>query len=171
MLTLSDPLPKRFASAYRPISDCFGVQDRRPFDFQETVWRHYLQGRSGLLHAPNGIGRTYAVWLGPVMQHWTEPVGTGRKNPLPLRVIWITPLREPASETLSMLKKPLPHLQPDWRVEIRTGDTAQSAKLRQRTNMPFALIATPESLSLLLPHPDASNLFRGLSAVIVEEWL
>src|SRR4051812_23086225 len=32
--------------------------------FQQEVWSAIAQGRSGLLHATTGSGKTYAVWLG-----------------------------------------------------------------------------------------------------------
>ncbi|HET7772580.1 MAG TPA: hypothetical protein VFK82_02025, partial [Burkholderiaceae bacterium] len=37
---------------------------RKPFPFQEACWAHIAAGRSGLLHATTGAGKTYAVWLG-----------------------------------------------------------------------------------------------------------
>ena len=33
------------------------------FEFQREVWRHIAEGRSGLLHATTGSGKTYAVWF------------------------------------------------------------------------------------------------------------
>ena len=33
-------------------------------DFQRQVWSAMRAGRSGLLHATTGSGKTYAVWLG-----------------------------------------------------------------------------------------------------------
>ena len=40
----------------------------QPFGFQQDVWRAMREGRSGLLHATTGAGKTYAVWLG-ALQH------------------------------------------------------------------------------------------------------
>ena len=34
--------------------------------FQREVWGHMAAGRSGLLNAPTGTGKTYAVWGGVV---------------------------------------------------------------------------------------------------------
>lgn len=31
-----------------------------PFPFQEAVWSAYARGESGLIHAPTGMGKTYA---------------------------------------------------------------------------------------------------------------
>ncbi len=34
------------------------------FAFQRETWHAVATGRSGLLHATTGSGKTYAVWLG-----------------------------------------------------------------------------------------------------------
>lgn len=36
----------------------------QPFAFQQQVWHAMAEGRSGLLHATTGAGKTYAAWLG-----------------------------------------------------------------------------------------------------------
>src|SRR3954465_285386 len=38
------------------------------FPFQREVWTAVAEGRSGLLHATTGSGKTYAVWLGMLDQ-------------------------------------------------------------------------------------------------------
>src|SRR5690606_12795426 len=88
----------------------------------------------------------------------------------PLRVLWITPLRALASDTLDALQQPIRDLGLPWTVEKRTGDTAQSVKAKQRLRLPTALVITPESLSLLLSYPDANRRLKGLHAVVVDEW-
>lgn len=42
---------------------------RRPFSFQRATWRHYLEGRHGLVYAQTGTGKTLAACLGPVIEH------------------------------------------------------------------------------------------------------
>src|SRR3712207_7482336 len=32
-------------------------------DFQHEVWHSYRYGESGLIYAPTGTGKTYAIWL------------------------------------------------------------------------------------------------------------
>jgi hypothetical protein len=34
-----------------------------PFDFQVQTWKDYLEGKSGLLNAPTGSGKTFALWF------------------------------------------------------------------------------------------------------------
>ncbi len=47
----------------------------QPFAFQHEVWAAIAQGRSGLLHATTGAGKTYAVWLGILERLLAAPSG------------------------------------------------------------------------------------------------
>ncbi len=47
----------------------FASLDRRPFRFQRDTWNHYLAGKSGLVHAHTGTGKTLAAFLGPIIEH------------------------------------------------------------------------------------------------------
>ncbi|HWL09102.1 MAG TPA: hypothetical protein VNQ76_11915, partial [Planctomicrobium sp.] len=48
----------------RQIMEWFRQQGWRPFPFQKQTWGAMLEGKSGLLHATTGTGKTYAVWMG-----------------------------------------------------------------------------------------------------------
>jgi len=156
------------------VLDWFHAQGWTPFPFQKAVWQAYLQGESGLIHSPTGTGKTYAAWLGPLMEWVKEnppPYRTTRRNLAPpLRVLWITPLRALAADTETALAQPLLDLNLPWTIETRTGDTTATVRNRQNTRLPTALITTPESLSLLLARENAAELFHDLRAVIVDEW-
>lgn len=147
-----------------------------PFEFQRQVWRAYLDGESGLLHAPTGTGKTLAVWLGPVMEALSVTRGAKRTKSAkpqaaaPLTALWITPLRALANDTLKSLSEPVTDLKLNWTIELRTGDITSSQRARQNKRLPSALITTPESLSLLLSYPDAAEKFATLRCVIVDEW-
>jgi ATP-dependent helicase Lhr and Lhr-like helicase len=137
-----------------------------PFEFQEEVWRAYLAGEGGLVHAATGTGKTYAAWIGPLLE-WMD--GDGEVNP-PLRVLWITPLRALVSDTENALESALDGMKIPWRLESRSGDTRVAVRERQKKRLPTALVTTPESLSLFLARPDAEKLFSDLRLVIVDEW-
>ena len=167
-----------------------------PFAFQLRVWRDYARGRSGLIHATTGTGKTYAAFLGAVIEWLDESLplppatttndetGTAipakrsaarqraakRAAAIPLRVLWVTPLRALAADTEVALRKPLDELELPWSVERRTGDTSASVRSLQKQQLPSVLIITPESLSLLLTHADASDRLRDLKLIVVDEW-
>ena len=162
----------------RRIESWFASRGWHPFDFQRRAWSAYLDGRSGLVHAPTGMGKSMAVWLGPVIEAMNEadaPAVAGitrrrREHAEPIRVLWITPMRALASDTVKSLARPIEDLAIHWTVEKRTGDTAQSLRAKQRDRLPSCLVTTPESLTLLLSYPWARERFRTLRAVIVDEW-
>src|SRR5205085_6612145 len=104
------------------------------FPFQQETWQAIEEGRSGMLHATTGSGKTYAVWLGMLdallRRH---PHARGAE---PLRVVWLTPMRALASDTAKALAAPLRDLAPNWTIGLRTGDTPSSERARQDRRMP-----------------------------------
>ena len=137
------------------------------FDYQRETWAAYLAGESGLVHAPTGAGKTLAAWGGPLLESLDEDK-RGRQTPL--RVLWVTPLRALANDTIESLRAPVDAIGLPWSVEGRTGDTSQSTRRRQRDRLPSALVTTPESLSLLLSYPGTPERFASLRCVVVDEW-
>lgn len=140
----------------------------QPFPFQREVWQAVAEGRSGMLHATTGSGKTYAVWLGMLdallRRH---PPGRGAE---PLRAIWLTPMRALASDTAKAIGAPLRDLAPHWTLGLRTGDTPSSERARQDRRMPTVLVTTPESLTLMLSRPNAREELASVAYVVVDEW-
>lgn len=146
----------------------FSQRGWEPFGFQKRTWQAYARGESGLVEAATGMGKTYAVWLGP-LQEWYEAHEETGASP-PIQVVWITPLRALAADTVRSLQAPVAEMGLSWTVELRTGDTSAGARKRQRDRLPTALVTTPESLSLLLSYPDTARQLQTVRAVIVDEW-
>jgi ATP-dependent Lhr-like helicase len=179
---MTEPRPTP-ANQYRPtvnqVVRWFQSQKWQPFDFQRQAWQSYLQGHSGLIHAPTGIGKTYAAFMGPVIAALTEkcnglPAASQSEGAadkmIPLKVLWLTPLRALAADIGQALREPIAYFELDWKVETRTGDTPASVRARQQKQLPAVLITTPESLSLLLSYPGARHKFSSLAAIVVDEW-
>jgi ATP-dependent Lhr-like helicase len=99
------------------------------FAFQEEVWS---RGRERPVDAPTGMGKTYAAWIPPLV---LGPAGATDAPP-PLTALWITPLRALAADTGLVLARAARALQPHWTVDVRTGDTASSARARQNKRPP-----------------------------------
>ncbi|CAN5715433.1 ligase-associated DNA damage response DEXH box helicase [soil metagenome] len=154
------------------VDDWFAARSWSPFPFQREVWEAYLNGESGLVHAATGTGKTYAAWIGPLLEWMRENPVTDRRarGAPPLRVLWLTPLRALAADTAESLAEPLNALGLPWSLETRTGDTKAGVRARQRKKLPTALITTPESLSLLLSWENSAELFGDLRLVVVDEW-
>jgi ATP-dependent Lhr-like helicase len=138
------------------------------FPFQQEVWRAIGQGRSGLLHATTGAGKTYAVWLG-MLQELVRRHPPGR-HAEPLRVLWLTPMRALAADTTRALTEPLRDLAPSWTIGQRTGDTASAERARQDRTFPTVLVTTPESLSLMLTREKSRDELRHVGFVVADEW-
>lgn len=93
-----------------------------------------------------------------------------RATPRDLSLLWITPLRALATDTLRAMRTPIDALGLDWTIGMRTGDASARDKRLSREGKLDALITTPESLSLLLSYPDAAERLSTLRCVIVDEW-
>jgi ATP-dependent helicase Lhr and Lhr-like helicase len=139
----------------------------QPFDFQREVWTAIGEGRSGMLHATTGSGKTYAVWLGILEQLLAQHPAQAAQ---PLRVLWLTPMRALASDTTRALTEPLRDLAPGWSIGQRTGDTSSAERARQDRRFPTVLVTTPESLTLMLTREHAREELGGIGWVIVDEW-
>ncbi|MDB5890425.1 MAG: lhr [Polaromonas sp.] len=149
------------------------------FAFQADVWKAIDKGHGGLLHATTGAGKTYAVWLGLLLRYAIKQLpsalpakaSAGRRQAAPpLTVLWITPMRALAADSLRALQQPLADLAPGWTLGMRTGDTSSAERARQNTRWPTTLLTTPESLSLMLSRARAHDELAGVQAVVVDEW-
>ncbi|MGD8293751.1 MAG: DEAD/DEAH box helicase, partial [Desulfobacterales bacterium] len=95
------------AGVRNTVLEWFRSKGWTPFEFQCKTWDAYLAGKSGLIHAPTGIGKTYAAWFGTLME-WVMEAQTQPGMPLaedrpPLRVLWVTPLRALAKDLQAAL--------------------------------------------------------------------
>ena len=154
--------------------------------FQREVWAHMATGRSGLLNAPTGSGKTYAVWGGVVNSallnvtpgltrsrvkgNGATPGQARSDNTQGLRAIWITPLRALAGEIAESAQRMCDGVGLDWKVGVRTGDTSTKERAAQKKALPQLLVTTPESLHVLLATKGYAELFKHLDWFIADEW-
>ncbi|MDB5943231.1 MAG: lhr [Ramlibacter sp.] len=169
--------PTRKNKTLDPVEQWLAGRGWQSFPFQREVWQAVAQGRSGMLHATTGSGKTYAVWLGMLAALLDRHPPTPRTAPpagkavaQPLRVIWLTPMRALASDTTRALTEPLSALAPAWTIGQRTGDTASAERARQDRRFPTVLVTTPESLTLMLTRDKPREELQGVEYVVVDEW-
>ncbi len=148
----------------------FHEQQWKPFTFQKESWTAFLQGKHGLLNAPTGSGKTYALWFPIVLHYIKNNPDYKTKHQKGLKAIWITPLRALSQEIKQSAERITTDLGTQMTVGIRTGDTSTKERSRQKTAMPDLLITTPESLQLLLSSKGYHKVFANCSAIVVDEW-
>lgn len=144
-------------SAYDWMAQC----GWNPQSFQRDTWSAYAQGKSGLVNAPTGSGKTYAVMLAAMLR---EPKPTG------LHIIWITPIRALAREIHQSAERAIEGMNLNWTVGVRTGDTSAAERAKMRKKPPNLLITTPESSHLILAQKNHQQWMRGCHTVVVDEW-
>ena len=149
----------------KKVKDWFDAQGWKAQPFQQQCWKAYAEGKNGMLHAPTGSGKTYALW-GGIVAHTLQ-----QKVPVKgLNALWITPLRALAVEIQQATQRMNDALLPDQKIGLRTGDTHQSERAKQKRNPPFGLVTTPESLHVLMSTKDHQKQLSQLQVVVVDEW-
>ena len=142
-----------------------------PFPFQIQAWKDYLDGKSGILNAPTGSGKTYALWFPVLLNYIQNNPGdwkTLKKNGL--QILWITPLRALAQDLQKAMQEACDGLGLPWTVAVRNGDTDAKTRASFKRNPPECLITTPETLHILLSQKETAALYQNLRCVVVDEW-
>ncbi|MDH3664021.1 MAG: DEAD/DEAH box helicase, partial [Alphaproteobacteria bacterium] len=157
-------LPRNNASLPAKFRRWFKKRGWRPHAHQQAMLAKAEHGRSALLIAPTGGGKTLAGFL-PGLVDLDRRGGKASG----LHTLYISPLKALTTDIARNLSTPIEEMGLDIRVETRTGDTPQNRRQRQRLNPPDMLLTTPESLALLLSYPDAPAIFKDVNTVIIDE--
>lgn len=140
----------------------FDQQGWKILPHQRAMVERYQAGRSTLLTAPTGTGKTLAGFLGSLIDiDKTKPAG--------LHTLYISPLKALNYDIERNVTAIIETLSLPVRVESRTGDTTAYRRKRQRAKPPNILLTTPESLMLLLSYPEAAQMFGQIEAVVIDE--
>ncbi|WP_317170716.1 ligase-associated DNA damage response DEXH box helicase [Paraflavitalea devenefica] len=156
---------------YKIIQQWLADKGHRPFPFQEETWGHIIHGKSGLVNAPTGFGKTFSVFLGAVIDFINQhPNNYKTKSKNGLQLLWVTPLRALGKDIARAMEEVITELGMSWKVGIRNGDTDVNERQKQKRQMPEALVITPESLHLLLAQKGYPDVFKALKIIAVDEW-
>jgi ATP-dependent Lhr-like helicase len=141
------------------------------FAFQQDMEEAYLAGNSGLLNAPTGSGKTYAMFL-PFLEAYINehPNDYKTRQNNGLLMLWITPLRALTNDIRKAMQAACEEIGLPWRIATRTGDTSAAEKAALKKKLPEVLLTTPESLHLMLAQKDYPATFKSLQVVVVDEW-
>lgn len=150
-------------------SKWFKSKNWKPHTFQQETWKAISTGESGLLNAPTGYGKTYAIWFG-VLERLLAFRNARKKVPRGTFCLWLTPLRSLSQEMVLALNRVNEDLQLNLDIALRTGDTSTKERQRQATEHPDILITTPESIHLMLAQKGYGHRLQQVQFVIVDEW-
>jgi ATP-dependent helicase Lhr and Lhr-like helicase len=146
----------------------FAARGWRARSHQLALIEKHVAGRSALLIAPTGAGKTLAGFLPTLIELADRP----RRNdivPRGIHTLYISPLKALAVDVERNLLRPVAEMGLPIRIETRTGDTPASKRDRQRRQPPDILLTTPEQVALMVSSVDAEAFFGDLRRVIFDE--
>ena len=157
------------------VAEWFRHSFPEPTPPQAQGWPAIAQGRSTLILAPTGSGKTLTAFLWCINRLMFEAApDRGRR----CRVLYVSPLKALAVDIERNLRAPLAGIanRADARgdvyqspaIAVRTGDTPAIERARFQRDPSDILITTPESLYLLLTS-NAREALRSVDTVIIDE--
>ena len=153
------------------IADWYKRKNWQQFPFQQEMEAAYLGGYSGLLNAPTGSGKTFALFLPFLADYinknpdtWHTRLNNG------LMMLWITPLRALTNDIRKAMQEVCDEIGLPWKIGTRTGDTPAAEKQALKKKLPEVLLTTPESLHLMMAQKEYPKIFSQLQVVVIDEW-
>lgn len=144
---------------------------------QRSGWPYILEGKSVLISAPTGSGKTFAAFLACI-DHLVRKsiVGTLCNE---TEVLYVSPLKAVGNDVQKNLMEPLNAIielakvqdiaMEPINVAVRTGDTPAKERLGMLKKPPHILVTTPESLYILLTAEKSRQTLRTIKTIIVDE--
>jgi ATP-dependent Lhr-like helicase len=152
-----------------PFLRWFAERGWSPRAHQVDLLARAQAGKSVLLIAPTGAGKTLAGFLPSLTELATRPKRKPGEAHRGIHTLYISPLKALAVDIERNLGKPVGEMALPISMETRTGDTPAHKRQRQKIVPPDVLLTTPEQLALLIATPDAGRFFSGLRYVIFDE--
>jgi ATP-dependent helicase Lhr and Lhr-like helicase len=170
-------LPDSLAWAHPLVAEWFVRKFGTPTEPQEQGWPHILAGRTTLISAPTGSGKTLTAFLACIDRLVRKALAgdlTDRTE-----VLYVSPLKALGNDIQKNLEGPLGEilalagerglLMPEIRTAVRTGDTLAHERRSMLKRPPHILVTTPESLYILLTADKSRAILRDVETVIVDE--
>ncbi|MEZ3136343.1 DEAD/DEAH box helicase [Stutzerimonas kunmingensis] len=149
-----------------------------PTPAQAAAWPLIRAGRSTLVAAPTGSGKTLTAFLAAIDGLVQQGLAEGGLADA-TRVLYISPLKALSNDIHINLEKPLAGITAELarlglpaleiRTAVRTGDTPQAERNAMRKRVPHILVTTPESLYVLLGSASGREMLADVQSVIVDE--
>jgi len=171
-------VPDALATFHPAVAGWFVRSFPAPTPAQARAWPLIRAGRSTLVAAPTGSGKTLTAFLAAIDQLVQQGVAEGGL-PDQTSVLYVSPLKALSNDIHVNLEQPLAGISAELqalglppltiRTAVRTGDTPQAERAAMRKRVPHILVTTPESLYVLLGSESGRQMLAGVRSVIVDE--
>ncbi len=172
------PLHDALAAFHPAVAGWFGRNFPAPTPAQARAWPLIRAGRSTLVAAPTGSGKTLTAFLAAIDQLVQQGLAEGGLADR-TSVLYVSPLKALSNDIHVNLEQPLAGISAELqarglpaveiRTAVRTGDTPQAERAAMRKRVPHILVTTPESLYVLLGSESGRQMLAGVRSVIVDE--
>lgn len=149
-----------------------------PTPAQAQAWPAIRAGRSTLVAAPTGSGKTLTAFLAAIDELVEQGLAEGGL-PDACFVVYVSPLKALSNDIRINLDEPLAGIREELqrqglgdveiRTAVRTGDTPQGERQAMRKRAPHILVTTPESLYVLLGSASGRAMLASCRSLIVDE--
>jgi ATP-dependent Lhr-like helicase len=135
-------------------------------EIQRKSYRLLVRGKSALLVAPTGSGKTEAAVI-PIFARLAASGAAVMQKELGIRMLYITPMR---ALNRDIFRRIINYAESEGlKANVRHGDTSQSARTQMLATPPDVLITTPETLGIILVSRKFSRFLSDLQVVVIDE--
>ncbi|WP_241300961.1 DEAD/DEAH box helicase, partial [Burkholderia stabilis] len=178
-VTATRPVARALDVFHPAVAAWFSRTFAAPTGAQALAWPHIKAGRSTLVAAPTGSGKTLTAFLCALDDLVRDALSHDGTLPDATLVVYVSPLKALSNdihvnldaplagiaESLAQLGLPVPAI----RTAVRTGDTTQAERAALRKRAPHILVTTPESLYVLLSSTSGRQMLSNVRSVIIDE--